>query len=196
MGNGAEVLHVRAKDNGMTAHGGFDDILSPLPHQALADEDDGGNLIEPLQFPRGIDDEAIAGSGPRLESRADVGTEDEFDLLAFRQIHYFTRALDVTRDENQEEARKLPAEVGHHVEEDFLFAGMGAAGDKNRLRRRDANKFKQLDRVYQLRFGVRHRHVVFHVAAHMDTVAGDADGDEIVGVPRDRVHMTGNMKYD
>ena len=181
-GDGAEVLHVGTEDDGMTAGGGLDDVLSPLPDEAFADEDHGGDLVEPLQFAGAVDDEAIVGFSGLFESRIDLGAEDEFDLFAFGEVDDFAGTLDVARDENEEQAGELRTQVGEQVEQDFLFAGMGAAGHEDGLRGRHIDLLEQLDGINRLRVGVGHGDVVLHVAGHVDAVRGHADGGEIGGV--------------
>jgi len=153
-GDGAEVLHVGAEDNGVTAGGGFDDVLAALPHEAFADENGGRNLVEPFQFARGIDDEAIVRFGGLLEMRGDLRAEHELDLLATGEVRDLARALDVPRDDDQKQIGKFPAQIREDIEEDFLLAGVGTARHEDRLRGRDADLLEQLDGVDFLHVGV------------------------------------------
>ncbi len=183
-GDGAEILHVGTKDDGMAAGGGFDDVLSALPHQTFADEDGGRDFVKPFQFARGVDDEAIIRLGGLLKVRSDLGTEDEFYLFAAGDVHDLTGALDVARDEDEEQTREFPSQIREDIEEDFLFAGMRAARDEDRLHGRDADLLEQLDRIDFLHVGVGHGDVVLHVACHVDAVTRNADGGEVVRILR------------
>ena len=183
-GDGAEVLHVGAEDNGVTAGGGFDDVLAALPHEAFADENGGRNLVEPFQFARGIDDEAIVRFGGLLEMRGDLRAEHELDLLATGEVRDLARALDVPRDDDQKQIGKFPAQIREDIEEDFLLAGVGTARHEDRLRGRDADLLEQLDGVDFLHVGVGHGDVVLQVARHVDAVGRRADGREAGGVFR------------
>ncbi len=148
----------------------------PCPDEAFADEDGGGDLVEPFQFARGIDDEAIVRLGGLFELRSDLGAKDEFDLLALGEVHDFAGALDVSRDKDQEQAREFCPQIREDVEQYFLLAGMGAAGHEDRLRGRDADLLEQLDGIDLLRVGMGHGDVVLHVAGHVDAVGRHANG--------------------
>jgi nitrogen fixation negative regulator NifL len=183
-GDGAEVLHVGPEDDGMTAGGGFDDVLAALPHEALADKDDRRDLVKPFQFARGVDDEAIVGFGGLLEVRVDLGAEHEFDLFAAGKVRDLARAFDVARDEDEEQARESYLQIREDIEEDFLLAGVGAPRDQDWLRRRDANLLEQLDGIDVLHIGMGHGDIVLHVARHVDAAAGHAESCEVVGILR------------
>ncbi len=183
-GNGAKILHIGPEDDRMTAGRRFDDVLAAGAHEALADEDGGRDFVKPFQFARGVNDEAIVRFGGLLKVRVDLRAEHEFDLFAAGEVHDLARALDMPRDDDQEQAWEFPLQIRKDIEEDFFLAGVSAARDEDRLRGRDPDLLEQLNRINTLHIGVGHGDVVLHVARHVDAVTRNTDGGEVVGILR------------
>jgi len=155
-----------------------------VARQTFANEDGGGDLVKPFEFTRRVDDQAIVGLGGLLEMGIDLGAEHEFDLLSPGEIDNLGGAFDMPRDEDEEQAREFPAQVIEDIEKDFFFAGMRAARDEDRLRGGDADLLENLDGIDCLHVGMRHGGVVFDVARHMNAIARNANGNEVIGVLR------------
>src|ERR1019366_8218993 len=97
-----------------------------------------------FQFAGGINDEAIVRLGGLLEVRIDLGAEHELDLLVPGDVHDLAGALDMPRDEDEEQLRKFPAQVREDIEEDFFLPRVSAARDEDWLRGRDADLLEQM----------------------------------------------------
>jgi len=130
VGQGGEILHVRAEDNRAIRDDGLDRVLATVGRQAFADEDDGGDGVPVAQFAGGIEQKTVDGGGSAGFTSSRQGDAEGAQLPGD-----FSRALDVARRDEEEEIREFVAQLAINFREDFFFDRVRAAAEQYRASR-------------------------------------------------------------
>jgi hypothetical protein len=123
-GEGGEVLHVGAEDDGCAGGDGFGWVLSASGHEAFSDEDDGGAAIPTRQLAGGIHKQGV---GVFHHAGFGAAGEAEPDLLEL--VGDGIGSLLMAGDEDEEEVRMGFAKAEEDFGQKQFLAVEGAAAE-------------------------------------------------------------------